>query len=332
MNAIVTPALIDCPVCKTSCSNPPLYRYTALEAATHFCPVTRNAERHERLKACINRLWQGNECVILRCPGCEFTFGYPFISGDEEFYGILHEQQGYPAWRWDYDVAMREAVNPLKRGRILDIGAGVGMFLRTLGQEWECYGIEGSELTRTQLEAAGIHVFRNLEAMRLEAGTFQVVTLFQVLEHIAEFRQTLTQCHQLLEPGGKIVITVPDGNAMIRQERVTGCPDMPPNHINKWAPKNLALALHEAGFETQAAIYEPSSWRNLKSSLYLRVLADATHPRSVAAQVYRLKNKRLRVPLLASLGGAALVRMLPHVKQLQQGGAFAMIGIARSLK
>ncbi len=325
-----TIAPVTCPACGTLCSDPPLYRYTASEAAAHFCPITRNADRHQRLEASISKLWKGEDCTIQRCRECGFAFGHPFVGGDEEFYSILHEQKGYPTWRWDYDIAIREALNLFGRGKILEIGAGAGVFLRSLGQEWERYAVEASESTREPLEASGIHIFRDLSAAaQSESGTFQVVAMFQVLEHIAEFRPVLAQCRQLLRTGGRLVITVPDGEAMIRQERITGCPDMPPNHLNKWTPDSLSRVLQDAGFEPKPAIFEPSSWQNLKTSLYLRVIADATHPRSIAAQVYRIPNKRLRASLLMGLGLPALIRMLPHVPQLRQGGAFAMVGIAR---
>jgi SAM-dependent methyltransferase len=321
---------VNCPVCSALCSEPPLYRYSTAEAAAHFCPVTRSEERYRRLEACIRKLWQSEECVILRCAKCGFAFGHPFVSGDEVFYNILHEQKGYPAWRWDYQVAVDEALSKVHSGRILDIGAGEGKFLRRLGPNWLCYAVEASETNRKYLEGAGITVFRDLNAAaQVEVGTFHVVTLFQVLEHIAGFRLLLSQCRQLLCPGGLLVVTVPDCDAMIRQERMTGCPDMPPNHINKWTPASLALALRETGFEPGQAISEPPSWRKIGGNLYLRVSTDAKNPRSLAARIYRVRNKRLRAPLLMSLGVPMLLKMLPHFRQLRRGGAFGMVATAR---
>jgi hypothetical protein len=59
------------------------------------------------------------------------------------------------------------------------------------------------------------------------------------------------------------------------------------------------------------------------------VISDATNSRSIAAQVYRIQNKRLRSPLLAFLGLFALIRMLPYFSELSKGGAFAMIAVAQ---
>lgn len=321
---------IICPVCRRAGTVEPLYRYSASQAASHFCPPTRDADRFMRLVNCISRLWDGNECVVLRCEDCGFAFGQPFVGGDEEFYGILHEQKDYPAWRWDYDVAIREAIEKFAGGKVLDVGAGVGMFLLRLDSGWERYAVEGSETTRRELEAVGVTVFRDLsEAVQFNAGTFQVVTLFQVLEHIADFDTLLMQCHELLTAGGRLVVTVPDGEAMIRQERLTGCHDMPPNHINKWTPDTLCLVLKRNGFECSQPIYEPSSWRNLKANLQMRVGADATDQASLAAQVYRIRSRPLRIAALSLLGGPALLRMLPYGRQLRRGGAFGIVGLAQ---
>lgn len=323
-------APVCCPACGSQCSQTPLYRYTASQAAAHFCPVTRDKDRNRRLRECIRRLWNSDDCVVLRCRDCGFAFGFPFIGGDEDFYAILHEQKDYPAWRWDYDIAITRAINLFDGGRILDIGAGVGMFLRRLGSEWEPHAVEGSESTRRELEAAGVTVFRNLmEAARSEAGTFQVVTLFQVLEHVANFDPLLEECRQLLATGGRLIITVPDADAMIRQERLTGCPDMPPNHIGKWSPESLSRVLQRVGFQVSEPICEPPSWLNVKASLHMKVMSNASRGRSLAAQVYRIQNKRLRVLGLACLGVPALLVMLPNISQLRLGGAFAMVGVAR---
>jgi 2-polyprenyl-3-methyl-5-hydroxy-6-metoxy-1,4-benzoquinol methylase len=330
MDVAIPTHTVSCPVCGTSCTDPPLYTYSVFEAAACFCPESRNPERYQRLVSCINKLWQNQNCIILQCSNCGFGFGHPFVAGDEEFYSILHEQKGYPAWRWDYDIAIQEALSHFKGGKVLDIGAGEGMFLRGLDSEWGKYAVEGSETTRMELEKAGINVFRDLPNIaNTQTGTFDVVTIFQVLEHIGEFQSLLRQCHKLLKTGGMLVVTVPDGEAMIRQEQITGCPDMPPNHLGKWTPTSLRLALTDADFNTGSAIYEPSSLRNYLGSLHLKIISSATRPNSLAAKAYSISNKNLRVLMLSSLAFLASLELLPHIRDLRKGGAFAMVSIAR---
>ena len=316
----------DCPVCGSSCGDPPMFRYSPERAAAHFCPPARNPDRFARLSDCVRRLWRGKDCCIYRCAVCTFAFASPFVGGDEEFYDILHEQQGYPAWRWDYDVAIATAAQPGRGGRIIDIGAGTGVFLEALDDRWEKYATEGGESTRRQLQDKGIRVYRDLTQLVAEhAGTFQVVTMFQLLEHVAEFRALLAQCRALLRPCGKLIITVPHGEAVLRQEQLTGCPDMPPFHVNKWTPASLSQALAQTGFSNDAPILAPFEWGNIPASLHLRIIADASQPGSVASQVYRIKQKAVRAPLLAALGVPALVRLLPNIGKLCKAGAFAMV-------
>jgi hypothetical protein len=151
-----------CPVCGQLCSDPPLARYGVRQAATHFCPATRNLDRHQRLLACIRRLWSGDECIVLRCQNCGFSFGFPHVGGDEQFYSILHEQKNYPAWKWDYDLGIAEAINKHAAGNVIDVGAGDGDFLMRLPAGWNRYATEGSAFNRDALGQKGIQVFQDI--------------------------------------------------------------------------------------------------------------------------------------------------------------------------
>jgi 2-polyprenyl-3-methyl-5-hydroxy-6-metoxy-1,4-benzoquinol methylase len=312
-------------VCSTECLGDPLYRYTSSQAASHFCPPTRNAITHARLRACVERLWAGPCCDVFRCDACGFGFGHPFVGGDEEFYALLHESVGYPRWKWDYEVGSSVCENYNRGGRILDIGAGHGYFLRQLSGSWQCFATEGSSVTREHLRANGVTVFDTLDAaVQHASGTFTVVTLFQVLEHLSSFGKVLRQCRQLVTPDGSLVIVVPSGDAMIAQERVTGCADMPPNHIAKWTPASLARALRDSGFQPGTPIYQPAELKNIPGLLHLRLKSDAMSASTAAAHAYRIRSRRLRAGVLSVMAVGALIRMLPQVAEWPLSGAFAM--------
>jgi SAM-dependent methyltransferase len=315
-----------CPACESIQIGAPLERYTAEQAATHFCPPWRNAERYERLRQSITKLWGGNTCVIRQCGACGFAFGDPFVGGDEEFYSILHEQHGYPAWRWDYDLAVRAVLARFPPGRLLEIGAGEGAFLKHLGPQWKAFAVEASDTTRGLLQQNGISVFPNLgEAARCHAASFDVVAMFQVLEHIASFHEVLKLCHALLRPGGRLIVTVPACEAMLLQPKITGEHDMPPNHINKFTARSLDIAMRVAGFCVLQTTSEPWSLGKISSSLYGRVHADSVDSSTFAAKVYRLQNRKLRIPFLAIAGALSIPRLLPFWRRLGTGGAFGMI-------
>ena len=320
---------VNCPVCGSGCAGPPSARYSISEAAAHFCPPERDRNRYTRLAECIARLWNHHDCIVLHCPECGFGFGVPFKSGDEEFYAILHEQHGYPAWRWDYDIAVRAAIDGCKGGRILDVGAGTGNFLTHLPRTWALHAIEGSDTTRSKLRSKGIIVFESMQAAKDSVGgTLDVVTVFQVLEHIAEFREMLSDCRSLLKPGGMLIVSVPEAGAMLLQEKITGCADMPPNHINKWTPKSLSIALTDAGFGPGNVSFEPASFQSIRGAIHLRILADRSEPSSFASRIYRFQNKTVRAVLLALLAIPTFFKLLPHLSRLCRKTAFAMVAVA----
>jgi SAM-dependent methyltransferase len=320
---------VACPVCGTVITDPPRRRFTAAQAAAHFCPRSRDAGRHDRLQRTVQRLWGGDEGLVFLCPTCSFGFAWPHVGGDEEYYGILHEQAGYPAHRWEYDWTVAHVLSRFPGGgTILDIGAGSGVFLRGLGPDWRALATEGSPATREILTRAGIGCFTDLTAaLATHRGSCSVVTMFQVLEHIAGFRDVLAACHDLLRPGGMVVVSVPLGPDLFTQEDLTGCPDMTPNHVNKWSPEALARALHDAGFDPQSAVVAPLRLRNLTSRVELITRAQAArNPGSLAARAYALGNRQLRRGALAAISALNLVGTLPTWRRLMAGKDFVMVG------
>ncbi len=247
------------------------------------------------------------------------------MGGDDEYYGILHEQAGYPKGRWEYGWTASQVLSRFPDGgRILDIGTGGGAFLRGLDARWEKYATEGSPANRERLRAAGVQCFESTSAAVAEAReTFAVITMFQVLEHIAPFRGILADCHALLQPGGVIVISVPSAAAIYDQEQLTGCQDMTPNHINKWTPDSLAFALRQHGFDPQLTTLEPPSWENATSRAALMTRAQAaSRPRSLAARAYGIQSRFARVGLLAGLSAFNLVIHLGCWQRLTAGVTF----------
>jgi len=240
----------------------PLHEYTVAEAAAQFCPKARDADRYRRLQRVIRRLWQGDTSKVYVCEACGFGFGWPHVGGDEEYYAILHEQAGYPQNRWEYELARGRILAAFPQGgSILDIGTGDGAFLTSFPASWNPFAMEGSDTTRHRLRAKGIDCIGSLdEAEAHKKESFQAVTMFQVLEHIADFGPILGGAFRMLVPGGLVAVSVPLASAMFVQEELTGCQDMTPNHINKWTPKALTLAMQAVGFECDEVTIQPANF------------------------------------------------------------------------
>ena len=321
---------VECPLCSATLSGSPLHVYSAEQAASHFCPPWRSEDRHRRLLTTVRRLWGDDRSTVHVCEACGFGFGWPYVGGDDAYYGILHEQAGYPKDRWEYGWTARHVLSQFPQGgRILDIGTGTGAFLRNLDSRWTTCATEGSPANRERLRAAGIECFESTgEAVAEASGTFTAITMFQVLEHIAPFRAILDDCHALLRPGGAIIISVPLAAAIYDQERLTGCQDMTPNHINKWTPDSLALALRQHGFDPQPAAIEPPSLGAAIGRAELMTRAQAaTQPRSFAARAFAIRSRPARLGLLAGLSAINFVTHLGSWRRMSAGVTFVASGV-----
>ncbi|MDQ6691916.1 MAG: class I SAM-dependent methyltransferase, partial [Candidatus Dormibacteraeota bacterium] len=134
----------------------------------------------------------------------------------------LREESGR-AQMWTKRVAMIEALQPA-RGRLLDVGAGIGTFLALARDRgWQVAGSEVSDsAVRLAADRHGLTLVQGqLETAELGLGSFDVVTLWHVLEHVPSPFRTLRTCRRLLRPGGLVVIAVPnDSPAMIIPRRL----------------------------------------------------------------------------------------------------------------
>ncbi len=96
-----------------------------------------------------------------------------------------------------------------KKGRILDIGAGVGDFLSVAKNDgWETIGIEPSEKAKSIAVKKGVTFVDQLS--ELEDHSFDVITMWHVLEHVPDLENQITTLKRLLKPNGTILIAVPN--------------------------------------------------------------------------------------------------------------------------
>jgi SAM-dependent methyltransferase len=107
---------------------------------------------------------------------------------------------------------MRQAVRFIPaQARVIDVGAHEGELFRALGGQLNRgFGIE--PLRKTSLEEANFTVVPGFfPAVRPPEGGWDAITMLAVLEHIPTREQPAlaAACHDLLKPGGRVIITVP---------------------------------------------------------------------------------------------------------------------------
>ncbi len=107
---------------------------------------------------------------------------------------------------------MIEKITRKTNGSILDVGCGTGAFLNTMQQAgWKVTGLEPDETARKKaLELYGLNVNDSEKLFSLPAQSFDAITLWHVLEHVHSLHQYVDRLRELLKPGGKLFIAVPN--------------------------------------------------------------------------------------------------------------------------
>ncbi len=156
------------------------------------------------------------------------------------------------SWRHETEkVRLVERFQP--GGRILDVGASNASFLLALDADrWRRVGVEYIEpvvrLVQSRIRELSIHA-GDIFSAELAPGTFDVVTFWHVFEHLYEPRRVLLRTAELLKPGGRAVISLPNFDSL--QARLFHhhwyALDLP-RHLHHYSPRALEILLNESGF------------------------------------------------------------------------------------
>lgn len=146
-----------------------------------------------------------------------------------------------------------------QKGNLLDVGCGAGFFLKTAqSRGWNPYGIDFlPEYNRFAKEELGLHNIHSatLEEMRFPSNSFDVVTLWDLIEHLRHPLSTLQEINRILRPGGLAVIWTPNvKNAALIKDKWDGY--RVPLHLYFLSSKALNGLLTQSGFQT---VYEKTT-------------------------------------------------------------------------
>jgi len=156
---------------------------------------------------------------VLQCETCDHVFsGYPADPHFDGYWGgqVVGGEQLY----WN-DARVRMHRDFIQRylagrsGRLLDMGSGLGYFVKSAGScaGWEAFGCEISAAAvkhaREELGLANVECAR-LEDASFPNDSFDVVTMWDLLEHVPRPDAVLGRCHALLRRGGLCFIRTPN--------------------------------------------------------------------------------------------------------------------------
>lgn len=223
--------------------------------------------------------WNGHEgCVrdhigeyrVIDCTVCGFSHIVPLPTGDEleEVYGeeyytkekplfIIRQQEDLDWWRLVFDdrYDFFEQQLPVARRQILDIGCGPGFFLqRGAERGWSGCGVEPSRQAAEHARSIGVEVINaSLEKAGLEeGGSFDVVHMSEVLEHVSDPLSFCRRAAALLKPGGVLCAVVPNDYNPLQEylRREYGHNPYwvaPPHHLNYFSSDSLQKLLLGSG-------------------------------------------------------------------------------------
>lgn len=159
-------------------------------------------------------------------------------------------------------------------GSILDVGCGLGFFLRALdSKQWDRYGIEPMPVPyREAGRALGRERIFNTEllAAGLPSGRFDVVTFWDSLEHLPNPRGVVQEAWRLLRPGGIVLIGLPNfGGYQARHFGEDWFGLSLPHHFYHYTSETLTKLLEKCGFRVRVVEDRsgPENYHALKHSL-----------------------------------------------------------------
>jgi SAM-dependent methyltransferase len=206
--------------------------------------------------------------VIAACARCGSHF-VPEPLSELEPYGESYFDErgttGYAAYLRDRELIVGNFerrirwLAPLARGpRLLDVGAAYGFLLvAARAQGFEPVGVEPvvacADFAERELGERILTV--SLEDADLAPASFDVITLFDVIEHLREPRAALGRVRELLRPGGLVVVETGDREALL--DRVCGRRWYyydPPQHLTYFSRRSLVALLAAEGFVEIAGV------------------------------------------------------------------------------
>jgi SAM-dependent methyltransferase len=220
------------------------------------CPVCGQVGATEWLKAPDRFHGRRDQYALVRCPNCFLVW---LRNPPEPSEMHLHYTDAYDKLisasgqnspnRWRDRKA---ALAPHKQsGALLDMGCSSGAFLESLrGDGWKLHGIEmSSECAKIAEARSGAQVLvGNILDAPFRSESFDVITCFDVLEHLYEPRRVLAKVGDWLKPGGIFYVLVP--NVAAAEARAFGSYwhglELP-RHLFHYSPASLKFLAESAG-------------------------------------------------------------------------------------
>lgn len=201
----------------------------------------------------------GKHHAIVKCAQCGLVFANPRNNGQEvlERYEkvedplYFEERQGRVITFEKHLRPLHQLVGPPEGRKLLDIGAHIGIFVEIANRAgWQATGIEPSHWSVEVARQLGTELLEGtLATSNLPQNYFDVVTLWDVIEHLPDPMEEMNQVFRVLKPGGWVVIHTMNVESLFAKLMGANWPWFMEMHLYYFSEKTLCQLLQSANFE-----------------------------------------------------------------------------------
>lgn len=201
----------------------------------------------------------GRHHAIVCCRRCGLVYASP-RSGEEDIRQSYEQvvDELYMEERRGRVLTFERNFRPLQRllrttpnPRLLDVGCYTGIFVEIVaGHGWEAWGVEPSLWAAEEARRRGLHVLTGtLSSANLPQEYFDVVTLWDVIEHFTNPRAELERINRLLKPGGIVCIHTIDIGSLLPRLLGPYWPWLMEMHLYYFSRRTLTQMLERTGYQ-----------------------------------------------------------------------------------
>ncbi|MCL6429787.1 MAG: class I SAM-dependent methyltransferase [Anaerolineae bacterium] len=200
----------------------------------------------------------GRHHAIVRCRRCGLVYACPREGDDaversyeavvDELY--LEERRGRVLTFERNFRPILKLMEGTSQPRLLDVGCYVGIFLEiAAGHGWEVCGVEPSLWAAEEARRRGLQVYTGtLRSVELPTAYFDVVTLWDVIEHFTDPREELCRINRVLKPGGLVCIHTIDIGSLLPRILGPNWPWLMEMHLYYFSRRTMTEMLSTTGF------------------------------------------------------------------------------------
>jgi 2-polyprenyl-3-methyl-5-hydroxy-6-metoxy-1,4-benzoquinol methylase len=218
------------------------------------------------VRTCIDYTVSRESFEIVACPSCKLNFTNPRPAANEigkyydspEYISHSNTKKGLvnSVYQFVRSIALKgkvkwiESLNP-KSKTLLDIGCGTGEFLNEIKNAgYMVIGVEPNQNARAMgVKNYGLSILEESGLKDIKPESFDVITMWHVLEHVHDLQNRVGQIKTLLSPGGYAIIAVPNCTSWDAQkyDSIWAAYDVP-RHLYHFSPEVIKQMFIKQGF------------------------------------------------------------------------------------